>query len=1004
MRNQCPQCEANLSEFAFECQQCGWSLIPDSPDVEVESPIEQQRLEVDLHLERAMAEIAQQEFESALLALNRAIVDSPPQRLAECYSLRGYVHLKQGDFVSSEQDCSQAIERRWMDAQTFAWRAAARGEQNKWRLAFDDLSDACRIAGDQSDPYLQLMQSYSKSASEYFRDRIKQGVANSELFFDRGWVYLQAGNLDKAQRDFGLALEQDPRHAWAALGMATAVFKDKTLERSDLKKIIEMCDIAVTGDLDCILRALKLRAMANHQFGRVAKSAKDIKLLRTKAGKDAGLIVVCGELRQQLGDHVGAISDYSTAIELDQESHFALQKRGDAYHEIKNYPMAIEDYTHYIRMYPDDLTARIQRGKSFVAANRLPEAMADFDRALKIDPSCFDAHLGRSKVFVAHEKYDQALNECEAATQLDNTRPEGFATLADIYVHLCDYGRAIEEYGRAIQRSEPKQEQADYLYQRGIAQYELNLFDLALDDLELAAMLRPNHSGTWIWKAAACARLEKWVDAIEALEKAIATRPSVASQYMAMGKPVAKRAIEYFGHQQQRGTAARPLFREMGLAHQFLGNHESAIAEFSKAIEVEPNDYETMIRRGKSRAQIKDHKVAVEDFTYVIRREPDNHRARYHRAVSRAAIGNYDQALVDIVKAIKIAPKIPRYHLLHAELMQRQGKLERSVKAFDRAIRIDSTDAHAYRRRGAVHFQAQDYLQAIHDFTRTLELSPAMAEALMFRGLANLRVERPDEALQDFELALTRNPNMARAYSGRATVLLDQNRHEYALIWLTKAIHRFQSPRDLAEIIFARGKVFYQMRRFMPAIVDFSTVLELMKQDPKTLIAAHMARGIAWVQAENWENARGDFQAIIDLQPMNHPAALSLRWLEDRSRRRPDHFAVPEDPIRPTRPPVVGSPIEFTDNEKKWKSGPPHDTWILRTTNRHEYGPVHKDTMDVWVSEGRVVSGMKVLRADWGKWKKAETVYPVLNSKGIEIFPKIDVDGSKTDTGNSQSN
>ncbi len=1004
MQNQCPQCEATLSEFAFECPNCGWTLVPDSSDTPLEAPIDQQRLEVDLHLEQAMAGIENQEYDAALLALNRAVADSPPERLAECHSLRGYVHLKRAEFAAAERDCSEAIERRWTDAQTFAWRAAARGEQHKWRLAFDDLAEACRMAGDQSDPFLQLMQSYSKSASDYFRNKIKNGVANAELFFDRGWVYLQAGKLDKARRDFTLALEQDSRHAWSALGMAKTIFDGKSLERTDLKKIIELCDIAVTGDLDCILRALKLRAMANHQFGRVAKSAKDVRLLRAKAGKDAGLIVVCGELRQKLGDQVGAISDYSAAIELDPDSHFAIQKRGDAYREIKNYPMAIEDYTHFIRLYPDDLNARVQRGKSLVAAGRLAEAIADFDRALKIDPACFDAHLGRSEVFIKHQKYDQALNECEKATQLDNTRPEAFAVLADIYVQLCDYGRAIEEYGRAIQRSESKEDQSRYLYQRGIAQYELSMFDLALDDLELAAMLRPAHSGSWIWKAAACARMEKWVDAITALEKAIATRPSVASHYMAMGKPVAKRAIEFFGHQQQRGTAPRPLFRETGLAHQFLGDHELAVENFSKAIEIEPNDYETMIRRGKSRAQSRDHRAAIEDFTYVIRREPDNHRARYYRAVSRAAIGKHDQALVDIIKAIKIAPKIPRYHLLHAELVQRQGKLDRAIKAYNRAIRIDSTDAQAYRRRGGIHYQAQDYLPAIHDFTRALELNPAMAEALMFRGLANLRVDRPEEAMQDFEMALTRNPNLARAYSGRASVLLDQGRHEYALIWLTKAIHRFQSPREISEILFARGKVFYQMRRFLPAIVDFSTVMDLMKHDPKTLIATHLARGIAWVQAENFDNARGDFEAVLRLQPMNMPASAALKWLDDRSRPQPEHFAVAEDLIRPTRPPVVGSAIEFTDNETKWKTQPPHDTWILRTTNRKEFGPVHKDTLDVWVSEGRVVSGMKVLRADWGKWKKAERVYPVLASKGIEIFPKIDVDGPKTDTGNSQSN
>ena len=100
--------------------------------------------------------------------LNQAIIDAPPERLAECFSLRGYVHLKNQEFVRAEDDCSEAISHNWDEAQTYAWRAAARGEQNKWRLAFDDLDRACELAEPNRDQYLKLMESYSETASELF--------------------------------------------------------------------------------------------------------------------------------------------------------------------------------------------------------------------------------------------------------------------------------------------------------------------------------------------------------------------------------------------------------------------------------------------------------------------------------------------------------------------------------------------------------------------------------------------------------------------------------------------------------------------------------------------------------------------------------------------------------------------------------------------------------------------------------------------------------------------
>ena len=135
------------------------------------------------------------------------------------FSLRGYVHLKNLDFVRAENDCTQAINQNWEEAQTYAWRAAARGEQNKWRMTFDDLEIACELAGSQRDQYLSLMDSYSETASDYYREQIKNGNESANLFFERGWIYFRSGKYQKAERDFNHALALDQDHPWASVGL-----------------------------------------------------------------------------------------------------------------------------------------------------------------------------------------------------------------------------------------------------------------------------------------------------------------------------------------------------------------------------------------------------------------------------------------------------------------------------------------------------------------------------------------------------------------------------------------------------------------------------------------------------------------------------------------------------------------------------------------------------------------------------------------------------------------
>ena len=995
MHSSCPNCDARLKDFEFSCDRCGWSLDrpDDLPISEPEKSIAEQPTEVDLFLDKARDSIEEGNFAQAVKFLNRAIVDASKEQLAECFSLRGYAYLKQGNFEHAENDCTEAIDRHWHEAQTFAWRAAARGEQNKWRLAFDDLADACRVAGNQRDPFLHLIQSYTGVASEYFRKRIKDGTDNADMFFDRGWVYFQSANYAKAERDFELALELLPTHAWSALGMAKSKLKSRKLNKKLLIEIGGLCEIALGGASDCRREALKTRAQANYEYGHLAKASKDLRRLREITGKDAKLLIECGELRQQLGDHVAAISDFTNAFELDPDQTYALQCRGDCYAAIRNYRLAIDDYTRFLRAFPDDLSARVKRGQVYSKSGRRDLALSDFDRVLEDDPTCCDAYLGRSKIFLDREQLDQALTECEKAVRLDNQRAEAFETLAEIYFKLCDYGRAIEEFGRAIRLANNILDKAQYVYRRGTAQYELDEFEAALADFKESIELRPNHAGTRIWMAAAASRLEKWPTAIVGLQDAISIRPTAAEQYYTLGKPVAERAIEFFRNQIQRGKKSASIYRNRGLAYQFIGDHEQAIGDFTGALNLDAKDCEALVLRGQTYAKMNRHEEAIDDFKHAIRLDDTNHWARFCRALSRAAIGEHSRALQDVVKAIMASPRQPRYHILHAELLQKSDRVRRSgdwsrvIKAFDRAIRIDSADPQTHRRRALAHLHSGSLLEAIHDFTRCLELDPRKAEVIAQRGQAYLKNNQLDMALEDFELALTRNPKLAKAYAGRVNVLMGQNRHEYALIWLTKAIHRFENPRDLAEIIFSRGKVFYQMKRFERAVADFTIVCELMKNERGTRLAATQARAISWVLLENFDNAKRDFEAILKMDQNHGPAKVALAWLQNTEQPQPAFFTAPSELIRPTKPSVVTDPIEI-ESETEWQTELPYNTWVLRNGSKKEYGPVTKPTLDVWVSEGRVDVGMKILRADWPKWKKVEVVYPEL-ARRMSAFPEI---------------
>ena len=1051
MISQCPKCRIRLTGFAVTCENCGWSIVNttgDQRDLSVDStsidevpviivkktartaappPPNSERstedippsvkesngittvtdmppLEIDLQIQKAMDYIERENYTSALTCLNRAIVDIPPERLAECYSLRGYVHLKNLDFIRAESDCTEAITQNWEEAQTFAWRAAALGEQNKWRQAFDDLEKACELAGAQRDQYLSLMDTYSGTASEYYRGQITNGDETADLFFERGWMYFRCGKYQKAERDFNHSLRIQADHPWASVGLAKLQF-----DQGNEQGIRDLCDNGVNGDPECEREALEIRAQLNYRDAQHGAAQRDLDRLVELAGDDSKLLVSCWRLRSELGDHITAIDGLTKVHQAHPEHHLASLVRGDCYRAIKNYSMAISDYSRYLRFYPDDVKSLTRRADMLLANKRFNLAHIDLQDAIDIDKTNFDAYLIRSQVYLREEKLDLALTDCQIAVRLDNQQPEAFAVLAEIYHKLCDYTRAIEEYSRSIELAANDDDKAQYLYHRGATFYEMEEFEQALKDFKQSCSLRPNHSGSWIWKAATCSRIEKWSDAITGLQQAIAVRPSASEQYQQLGKPVAERAIVYFSRQLQRGNSEPDVYRQRGLGYQFLGQNDEAIGDYTAALNREPKHIETLNRRGQVLAQKGDHATACEDFTTVIRNDTDNHTARYNRAISRAAEGKLTEAKSDALKAIKSAGHHPRYHVLLAEIHSKAGDFSKAISSLNKAIRHDPSDPMTYRRRGTLHAQSQNYINAISDFTHSLELYPAQMDVLVQRGQAYFKSEQHGLAIEDFELALTHDDKLPKAYSGRAAALALQGKFEYTLIWLTKAIHRFSGRRALAEILFARGKIFYQMGRTSPAVSDFSAVIELMGNDVKFVAAARYARAIALVQGEEWELARNDFCLLLKINPNDEALKNAVDWLQNRSTERPAFLAAEIEFKRPTRPPVVRMGLDVVESEAAWAIGPPYDTWVVRTADKKEYGPVHYGILKTWISDGRVDVGMKLLRADWSKWKRAEKVFSEISPVGSQLklvdeFPGIDAGTASHNIGSPDAN
>ncbi len=130
-----------------------------------------------------------------------------------------------------------------------------------------------------------------------------------------------------------------------------------------------------------------------------------------------------------------------------------------------------------------------------------------------------------------------------------------------------------------------------------------------------------------------------------------------------------------------------------------------------------------------SRAQ---YDLAVADFTKAIEQNPNFMVAHYNRGVAYFELAKYDLAIADFTKAMKLGLKGKGSYYIRGLALCRAGQYDLAIKDFSNIIELDPADATAYNMRGVIYLLKNQYKQTVADFTKALELDPKKAAQYYF--------------------------------------------------------------------------------------------------------------------------------------------------------------------------------------------------------------------------------------------------------------------------------
>jgi tetratricopeptide (TPR) repeat protein len=209
-----------------------------------------------------------------------------------------------------------------------------------------------------------------------------------------------------------------------------------------------------------------------------------------------------------------------------------------------------------------------------------------------------------------------------------------------------------------------------------------------------------------------------------------------------------------------------------GVSYENLGKKEEAIASLQKAFAVNPDspNPDVVFRIANLRYLLNDFIGSIADYNRLLAMDKMYPRIYSYRAGSEAMLGQAEEALRDTDKALEVDPKDEEAYNSRGLANRLHGRLDEAMNDFTLAIHIKDDYSRPYNNRGTVYLAKGQPERAIEDFSKAIELDSHFAEAYSNRGAVEHQLGRNEAAINDLDEALRLNPNFADAYQNRGVV------------------------------------------------------------------------------------------------------------------------------------------------------------------------------------------------------------------------------------------
>lgn len=540
--------------------------------------------------------------------------------------------------------------------------------------------------------------------------------------------------------------------------------------------------------------------------------------------------------RSYLGNYDDSLDDFAKAIDIRPDQEGLYYSRGITFYLSQQFKKAIADFDHYLRRKPNTVDAYVNRGTSYLMLQDTVKALNDFNRAVKTNRFDASGFFRRGSLYLQQEKFTDAYNDLTVAIKLDSTYVLSYFNRALVHNSLHQPLDAINDLNKVIELDSTS---SITYFNRALLLSQIGDYNNALKDYDMVSTLSPNNVLLYFNRGGLNNQLGEVEKAEEDFTKAIELYPDFANAYInrsavrhRMGK-MKESKIDYDIAQRKIKEYREKMTDSTFSIYADTSKVFSSLLSFNSDFSSENIDINTI-------SEDKTDLSSMNRFTPTTPKEVFELKSQQYinEAVNKEqaelqefglSISTFDDKSdeekiaadeMNLDNQLLSKPNDKRLNFAKGVFEHSRRQYSNAIRLYSIAIKQDPMNAFYYMNRAVADAEMIEFVSQIDNQSHSLVI-----DADPVNQLKNVkRTYNYDSALNDINKAIMLNPNVAQFHYNKASILTLSGDLVSAIESYTKAIelHPYMS-----EAYLNRGVLQIKLKETKKGFLDISHAGEL---------------------------------------------------------------------------------------------------------------------------------------------------------------------------------